>query len=487
MADVILFYPKLETTKPRLLPMSVLTVAAPLVKDGFSVKIIDQRAGDDWKSVLARELKDKPLFVGFSSKTGKQIMNALEASHLVKETSDVTTVWGGVHASLLPAETLKNKFVDFVIVGEGESPVLKLAQALREKKSYEAIDGLGYKKGNDVFYNPQKTFVNLDEAPEIPYNLINIENYIENYSFATGKPGRNIAFYTSRGCPHRCGFCYNKEFNKSKWRGESAERLVERMKKLVKDYGITAFEIEDDEFFVDMNRAKKVCEFLIKEKLNIEIFTTCRVNYVQQRMDDDLLKLCFEAGFKSLAFGVESGSPRVQKMMAKDITNEQVFDTVRRLKKAGIGSKYYFIAGAPTETIKELYETADLIRAMKKTDPDIIIPPWRIFTPYPGTELYASSRELGFKPPKSLEEWSDYDFRKIKMPWISKKARSVIQNGIYSISFLSLQNKGGKSFYFRLSRIYGKTVDFRWKMRWFYFPEKHFIFLIKKIKHEIYG
>ena len=117
--------------------------------------------------------------------------------------------------------------------------------------------------------------------------LVNIENYIENYSFATGKPGRNIAFYTSRGCPHRCGFCYNKEFNKRKWRGESAEKLVGRMKKMISDYGINAFEIEDDEFFVDMNRAKKVCELILKDKLNIEIFTTCRINYVDQRMDDE--------------------------------------------------------------------------------------------------------------------------------------------------------------------------------------------------------
>ena len=487
MADAILFYPKLETTKPRLLPMSILTVAAPLFENGFSIKIIDQRSDNDWKKTLAKELIDKPLFVGFSSKTGKQIMNALEASRLVKETSDVPTVWGGVHASLLPEETLKNKFVDFVIVGEGELPVLKLAQALKDKKPYETIDGLGYKKEDEVFYNPQKIFVNLDEAPEVPYHLIKIEDYIENYSFATGKPGRNIAFYTSRGCPHRCGFCYNQEFNKRRWRGESAEKLVERMKKLVKDYGITAFEIEDDEFFVDMNRAKKVCELLLQEKMNVEIFTTCRVNYVQQRMSDNLLKLCFEAGFKSLAFGVESGSPRVQKMMAKDITNEQVFDTIRKLKNTGIGSKYYFIAGAPTETIKELYETADLIRAMKKADPYIIIPPWRIFTPYPGTELYSLSKKLGFKPPQNLEEWSDYDFRKIKMPWISKKAKRVIQNGIYSIGFLSLQNKGGKSVYFKLSRLYGKTVDFRWKIHFFYFPEKHLISLVKKIKHKIYG
>lgn len=487
MADVVLFYPKLETIKPRLLPMSVLSVAAPLINAGYSVKIIDQRVDDNWKDTLLNEIKKNPLLVGFSSKTGKQIMNALEASRLVKENSDIPTLWGGVHSSLLPEETLQSEYVDFIAIGEGEMPVLKFVEALKKNGQYENIDGLGYKKDGKIFYNPQKEFLNLDELPEIPYNLITIEDYIENYSFATGKPARNIAFYTSRGCPHRCGFCYNAKFNKRRWRGESAERLVERMKKMAEERGIGAFEIEDDEFFVDMNRARKVCELLIKENLGIEIFTTCRVNYVDQRMDDELLKMCYDAGFKSLAFGVESGSPRIQKLMSKDITNEQVFETIRRLKKAGIGSKYYFIAGAPSETIEDLYATTDLIQKMKQMDDGARIPPWRIFTPYPGTDLYSHSIKLGFVPPKSLEEWAGYDFTTVKMPWISKKARWIIENVIYSIGFLELENKSSKNLYFKLSRFYGKTVDFRWKKHWFYFPEKSLISFIKRIKSKIYA
>jgi radical SAM superfamily enzyme YgiQ (UPF0313 family) len=258
------------------------------------------------------------------------------------------------------------------------------------------------------------------------------------------------------------------------------------MEELIDKYGITSFEIEDDEFFVDMNRAKKVCELILQKKLNIDIFTTCRVNYVDQRMNDDLLKLCYDAGFRSLAFGVESGSPRVQKFMSKDITNEQVFNTIKRLKKAGIGSKYYFIAGAPTETVEDLYLTTNLIQAMKKLDKDIRIPSWRVFTPYPGTDLYQTSMDDGFVPPKSLEDWATYDFNTVKMPWVSRKARRIIENVIYSIKFLELESKSSNSFYFKLNRLYGKTIDWRWKKHLFYFPEKHLIKLILKIKHKIY-
>lgn len=467
--------------------MSLLSVAAPLVKNGFSVKIIDQRADDNWKDTLLRELKEKPLFLGVSSKTGKQIMNALEASKIAKENSSVPVVWGGVHPSLLPEETLKSENVDFVIIGEGEFPALKLAEAIKNNQSPENIEGLGYKKYGKVFYNPQKTFVNLDELPDIPYHLVNINDYIDNYSFASGRPGRNIAFYTSRGCPHRCGFCYNKEFNQRKWRGESAEKLVGRMKKIISDYGINAFEIEDDEFFVDMNRAKKVCELILKEKLEIEIFTTCRINYVDQRMDDDLLKLCLRAGFKSLAFGVESGSPKIQELMSKDITNDQVFRTIKRLKDIGIGSKHYFIIGTPTETIEDIYKTTDIIQKMKQIDNKIIIPECRVFTPYPGTELYALSKVNGFKPPKKLEEWAFYDFKTVKMPWVTKKIRKIIENVNYSIRYLEMESESSKKWYFRLGRLYGQTVNYRWSKHYFYFPEKDLIRNFLKIKRKIYG
>ncbi|MFC1756651.1 B12-binding domain-containing radical SAM protein [Patescibacteria group bacterium] len=482
MIDIVLFYPKLETVKPRLLPMGVLSIAGPLVEAGFNVKIIDQRVDNDWRNTLLNSLNKKPLLVGFSVMTGIQILNALEATKLVKKNSNILTVWGGVHPSLLPEQTLENSNIDFAVVGEGENILLNLVKSLKSNQSYKDIPGLGYKEGNEIVVNPAMAFIDLDTLPDIPYHLVDIEKYIQEYSYASGKKARSIDFYTSRGCPHRCAFCYNQEFNKRKWRGNSAQKVVEQIKKLIDNYQISALDIEDDEFFVDMKRAKEICELLIKENINIEIMTTCRVNYVSQRMDGELLNLCKKAGFNALSFGVESGSSKIQKMMSKDITTEQVFDTIKKLKKADIGSKYFFMAGIPREQIEDLYATTDLIRQMKELDNGVRIPAWRVFTPYPGTELYGKSIELGFNPPKNLENWAKYDFKTINMPWVSKKAKKIIKNVIYSIKFLELEKESSNSFYFNLSRLYGKTVDYRWRKHWFFFPEKNIILLFLKIK-----
>ena len=210
MSNVILFFPKSEESDVRVLPASVLAVAAPLVKANYQVKIIDQRTDKDWKKVLLNELKNKPLVFGVSALTGKQILNGLEASKIVKKNSNIPVVWGGVHPSLLSGQSLKNEYIDFVIVGEGEETLLELVKATERKTPFKNIKGLGYKENDKIFLNPLRDFINLDMSPEIPYFLINVENYIRKKSFATGVPAREIALYTSRGCPYRCGFCYNQ-------------------------------------------------------------------------------------------------------------------------------------------------------------------------------------------------------------------------------------------------------------------------------------
>ncbi len=484
MADIILFFPKSEEEDVVLLPASVLMAAAPLVKAGYKVKIIDQRVDKNWKKTLLGELEKKPLIFGVSALTGKQILNGLEASKLVKENSRVPVVWGGVHSSLLPGQTLENEYVDFVIVGEGEETFLELVNALKKNvgDAISHIEGLGYKDKGKIILNPPRDFINLDELPEVPYHLINIEKYIAKKSFASGKHGRDIAFYTSRGCPHHCGFCYNKEFNRRKWRGKSAKRVVKEMKKLINDYQINAFEIEDDEFFVDIERARKICELIIRENLNIDIFASCRVNYVADNINDKYLKLFYRAGFRTLAFGVESGSEKILDLIHKDITINQVFETIRKLKKAGISSKYYFMAGFPTEAIKDLYKTTDLIQKMKQIA-SLRIPAWRVFTPYPGTDLYELAIKQGWRPPKTLEEWAGYDFNTVRMPWVKGKRKRIIKNVAFLIHYLEMGKTKGKGIFFKLAKIFGIIVNWRWKNHFFSFvPEKNIVNFILKIK-----
>ena len=66
--------------------------------------------------------------------TGPQIIRALETSKFLKgRYPDVPVVWGGIHPSLLPEQTLENPFVDIVVIGEGEATLLELVKTLKNK------------------------------------------------------------------------------------------------------------------------------------------------------------------------------------------------------------------------------------------------------------------------------------------------------------------------------------------------------------------
>ena len=471
MSRIVLFFPIIKSQKTNLLPLSLLLIAAPLIKSGYSVKIIDQRVESDWKEKLLDELKQNPLLVGISVLTSKPILYGLEVSELVKQNSNAKVVWGGFHPSLSPEQTLENEFIDIVIIREGEEALLELANKLNKNQDYSDVLGIAYKKKGEIHVNSQRPFIDLNKQLDVPYHLIEIEKYIESKFFIKGKSDRNLAIYTSRGCPFRCAFCYNKKLNESKWRGKSAEKVVVEIEKLIKDYKITSFHVQDDEFFIDLDRVKNICQGLIKKNIKVEFISSCRIDYVC-RMDDNFLSLIRKAGFRILELGVESGSPKILKAIQKDITIEQVLEAVTKLKKFNIEGKYCFMSGFPGETIDDMYKTTDLMREIKKINPYSGIPAWRIFTPFPGTDLYQTSIENGWDPPKDLEGWANYNFETVKMPWISKKREKIIKNVAYLVKFLRLQDKPLSW----LHRSLGYWIDFRWRNHFFkYLLEKYFI------------
>jgi len=475
MPKIILFFPIIKDGKNHFLPLSLLLIAAPLIKKGYSVKIIDQRTEQDWKKKLLNGLKQEPLLVGISVLTSKPILYGLEVSKLVKQNSKAKVIWGGFHPSLSPKQTLENEFIDIVVIREGDETLLELVDRLAKGQPYDDVLGIGYKKKGKIHINPQRDFIDLDKQSAIPYHLVDIEKYIQSELFPTGKSGRDLVLYTSRGCPFRCAFCYNKELNQRRWRSQSAEIVVAEIKKLINDYQITSFNFQDDEFFTDLKRVGKICQMLLSENIKVEFISSCRIDYIC-RMEDNFLKLISQAGFRTLELGVESGSSEMLKIIKKDITVEQVLEAVAKLKKFDIEGKYLFMTGFPGETIDDMYKTTDLMREIKKINPYSRIPAWRIFTPFPGTDLYQTSIENGWFPPQNLEEWANYNFDTIKMPWIDKKKEKIIGNVAYLVRFLRLQNKP-LSF---MHKLWGYWIDFRWRNHLFSFlPEKYFIDIIK--------
>ena len=180
--NIVLFHPSVRVGKERQkrigLPLGLLTIGTPLYLAGYGIKIIDQCFERRWKDILISELKKKPICVGVSTKTGPQIRYAIEASKIVKQYGAIPVVWGGVHPSLLPEQTLENENIDIIVQGEGEEAFFELVQALERGDSLSNVKGIWFKENSEIKKTEPRAFIDLNNQPSLAYNLIDVNRYL---------------------------------------------------------------------------------------------------------------------------------------------------------------------------------------------------------------------------------------------------------------------------------------------------------------------
>ncbi len=395
--------------KEVLLPFSLLYLGTILEQQGTDVTIIDQRLSPQWQEEFAEGLnREKPASLGISSMTGFQIKGGIEAAGILRARfPDVPIIWGGVHPSLIPQQTLEDERVDVVVKGEGERTLPDLVTALEAKKDLRSVRGIAFKaNGETVVTEPQEPFP-MDDLPELSFHLFDTHKYIIEDK-ETGR--KSLPILTSKGCGHTCAYCYNIQFNKRRYRTMSPERVLSEIRRMLREFGLNALFLIDDNFFQNRKRVQSICEGILKEGFDLHFNNAnCRVDYVA-RYNPDFLELIRKAGIRELRMGIESGSDSVQKDILKHTTFDQAVRANRKLRDAGIRPFYNFMVGFPTEGADEIRATLKLMSVLLDENPESVILGCSIFTPYPGTHLFHESVAKGWESPGSLKEWVDYDW-----------------------------------------------------------------------------
>jgi len=381
-------------------PLGLLSLAAVLRSAGHNVKIFDRNVED---GSIKKYLKFEPELVGLTSFTGPMLLDAIYLSSIFRKHLDVPIVWGGIHASLLPQQTIENPNIDIVVVGEGEETILELADCIEQGQDLENVQGIYWKKQKNgthkIVQNAPRPFIrNLDSLPFPTWDLLDKQKYFKT---SLGWNRSSFAFFSiqsSRGCPYNCGFCYNTVFNKRKWRPKSPERVVEEIAFLKETYRAKTILFVDDNFAVSPKRAMKISQGIVKNKLDVNFHIDCRVDLLSKQV----AKFLRVAGCDQIYFGIESGSPRILRFINKGITLKQALHAVRLCRKLGIMSSTSFIMGFPTETIEDIAYTC---RFIYQLNPDSLL--LKFFVPYPGSPLYnyVIKHNL-FSPPAKLEDWA---------------------------------------------------------------------------------
>jgi len=440
MVDVILFFPKTGMDSMVQLPLSILCVAST-TRD-YDLLLIDERIESNAMDKVEKK-SSGAICIGVSVMTGRQILNGLKVSKIAKNHTRV--VWGGIHPTLEPNQTLDNKNIDIVVRGEGELTFPEVVKALEADSDLSRVRGIGFKeRGQKKIITEDRDFVDTNVLPDIPYDILNVEKYI------TQREGfrRCLNLQTSRGCPHDCGFCINPVYNKRRWRGLVAGNIVDKTEKLKERYKLDGIIYQEDNFFVDMKRVTQFCQLMRERYLDIGWKANCRISYL---IDKDLsfFDMLEKSGCKVLQFGVESGSDRILEILKKRITTKQIIVVNRKLAKTNIECRYNFMIGIPTETREEIEMTLRFIDVLKRENRNLESCFLNIYTPWPSTDLYLKSIQEGFVPPRTLEEWGSFNWNETLMPWIDKKTARFMRK----ISSEYLTNSG---YFKQVSRCSGE-------------------------------
>src|SRR3972149_5117053 len=139
-------------------PLGILYVGDALIKAGYDVEVLHIPPEKIQKGIKEIAGKD-PLFVGLSSFTSNQTRFSAELSRGVKESCAAPVVWGGVHPSMVPEQTLSESYVDAIVIGEGEETVVEFADALDRKQDLGSVRGIGYKKNGEPVFTGQRPLI----------------------------------------------------------------------------------------------------------------------------------------------------------------------------------------------------------------------------------------------------------------------------------------------------------------------------------------
>lgn len=272
---------------------------------------------------------------------------------------DIVTLLQGQLPTLAKEYSLKDRNIDYCIIGEPDITVVELLSALERNSDLLKIKGIIYKRDNKVYGGGPRDYIeDLDNfsISASAWNLINIKEYAK-YSNWNGslKEKFYIPMLTSRGCPFDCVFCCNKDVVGKSFRARSPKNVFDEIKFLYEKYDVKEIHFFDAVFNCDIERAKEICNLIIDSGLKISFAFPHGVR--ADIMTDELIDLFKRAGVYKLVYGVETASSRLQKEIKKNLNINQVKDVIKKTSDAGIIVGGYFMLGFPTESYEEMQET----------------------------------------------------------------------------------------------------------------------------------
>ena len=344
-------------------PMGILYLISALrnrYPNKYQFELIEQALYElSSEQVLKRFQKFDPDMVCFSAMS-MEAGEMEEIARLVKkEKPNCITVLGGPHASIFYDWALKNSDIDYVVIGEGEETFPELLETLEQDKPLDQVKGIAFMRdGQLVLTEPRPFIEDLDSIPFPAWDMIDFDSYHGFLSMTGWVPPHRWAFlFTTRACPFKCAYCHCI-FGK-KVRKRSVENVIAEIELLVNQYGVKQLQIIDDIFNLDLERAKRICDEIVNRGIKVKIAFPNGLR--ADMMDRELIQKLKKAGCFSIAYAIESGSPRIQKLIHKNLDLEKARQVVEWTYQEGIITHAFTMIGFPSETREEMNQTLEYV------------------------------------------------------------------------------------------------------------------------------
>ncbi len=397
-------------------PLGTLYAASLLRESSFKVGVFDTNLIDDPKLLKPFLLQKKPsLFViyddGFNYLTKMCLTSMREAAF------EMIKIAKGLNCNVVVCssdstdhyEKYLNAGADFIIQGEGELTLKELAMALVKNTDISAIQGLIYKKAEDIIKNNKRPVLrDLDELPLPAWDLIDINPYKEIWESGGHKFTLNIA--TTRGCPFKCNWCAKPIYG-NRYNSHSPEYITNHIKYLSETYGVNRFWMCDDIFGLKPNWVQDFNKALKKEKLSISYYIQSRVDLL---LKEDTIEALAESGLEEVWVGAESGSQAILDAMDKDTTVSQIYEATKLLKEKHIRVAFFIQFGYLGETKDDIDKTISMIKELVPDNIGV-----SVSYPLPGTKFYEKVK----------------DDLKLKANWTDSDDLAMLFKGTYSSKF----------------------------------------------------
>ncbi len=383
-------------------PLGTIYAAAHLRENGYDVSLFDvclKDGPDEIEKIIAAQ---KPEYLvlyddGFNYLTKMCLTTMREAAFammkIAKKYGCKIIVSGSDSTDHF--EKYLTHGADVILLGEGEVSLLETLNNWISGEALEDVKGLCFKENEKVINTGKRTVIkDLDSLPQPAWDLIDIESYREVWENKGHKFALNIA--TTRGCPFHCNWCAKPIYGQ-RYNSRSVERVVDEVKMLRDEFGVSTFWMCDDIFGLkpgwvqDFNAELKSKEVTIKYK-------------IQSRADlllkEDNIDALVASGLYETWIGAESGSQKVLDAMDKGTTIAQIKESTELLQSKGVRVAYFLQFGYLDETKEDIDATIQMLLDFMPDDIGV-----SVSYPLPGTKFY----DLVQSQLSEKANWTDSD------------------------------------------------------------------------------